>query len=354
MKPGAKICPRRTLEEAKPYLLEARTCAAGVVLALLLVGCTGPGEHVNDAAMALWTEPQHPSTAFVFSDVLTGLGAQDEYRVGPDDVLAVGVRDLETLGERTVIEVQVSRRGEIELPLAGTVAVAGLTTGETRAAIARALARFLEAPDVGVVVREFKSARIAVLGAVAGPGFVSMPTTEISLTEALAMAGGLDDSAGTRAYVFRARRAPGEPARLDLDLEALERGYLSQNPVLRRGDVVRVPKAPPVFVMGYVNHVGEYPLRKPTTVLEAIAIAGGVQIPDASPTLARIRRRTPAGERVIPIDLVAIANGEAADTVLVAWDVIEVTQSTTRWVVLGVVGFATRIVSFGYNLATLF
>ncbi|MCO5167986.1 MAG: polysaccharide export protein [Planctomycetes bacterium] len=318
------------------------------------VGCSGPGEHVNEAALRRWAEPQSVGVATIYSDVLAGLSPDHEYRVGPDDVLSITVRHLERLGERTAIEVQVDRRGEIELPLAGVITVAGLTTGEIREVVAGALDRFIAGPEVSVVVREFRSARVAVLGAVAQPGFVSMPATELSLTEALALAGGLSDTAGTQAYVLRARRTPREPARLDVDLEALERGYLSQNVVLRRGDVVRIPRAPPFYVTGFVHRVGEYPLRKPTTLLEAVAIAGGVQIPDASPTLTRIRRRTPAGETVIEVDLVAVAAGEAEDVALAPWDVVEVPQSTTRWVVLGVVGFVTRIVTFGYNLAALF
>lgn len=320
-----------------------------------MLGCTGVGERVNQAALDRWTEPQSPdSVAYVFTDVLAGVSGGLDHRIGPDDVLSVTVRDLDRLGERTTLEVQVSRSGVIEIPLAGDVEVAGMTAGEARAAVARGLERYLQSPEVSVVVREFKSARIAVLGAVADPGFVDVPGSHVSLTEALAMAGGLTEASGTRAYVLRARREPGEPYRIDVDLDALERGYLSQNPILCRGDVVRVPVAPPFFVMGYVSRVGEYPLKKPTTVLEAIAMAGGVLVPDASPTLAQIRRRTRNGEEVIPVDLVAVAAGEASDPQVQPFDIIEVPQSTTRWVVLGVVGFVTRIVSFGYNLASLF
>lgn len=305
--------------------------------------------------MDRWTEPQSvDGVTYALTSVLAGISGGQEHRIGPDDVLAVTVRDLDRLGERTTLEVQVSRSGRIEVPLAGDVEVAGLTAVEARAAVASALERFLQAPEVSVVVRESRSARIAVLGAVAQPGFVTLPGSHVSLTEALAMAGGLLERAGTRAHVLRASREEGEPFRVDVDLVALERGDLSQNVILRRGDVVQVPVAPPFFVMGYVHRVGEYPLRKPTTVLEAIAIAGGVQVPEASPTLAQIRRRTRGGEEVIPVDLVAIAEGEASDLAVQPFDIIEVPQSTARWAVLGVVNLVTRIVSFGYNLASLF
>lgn len=332
---------------------------------VLLSGCAAPGETVNEEALRRWTERKSERfVAPISSEVLAALNADREYRVGADDVLELAIYDLDRLGERSTLEVQVTRAGLIDVPLAGTIHVAGLTPGEVRDAIAAGLERFLARPQVTVKVQEFKSTRIAVLGAVAQPGVITLPVSEVTITEALALAGGPGPEAGMTATLFRAARRSGESFRIEVDLLALENGDVLQNFMVRSGDVIQVAAAPPIFVIGYVNKVGEIPLKRPMTLLEAVAIAGGVQIPEASPTLARIRRRTDGGsatvlgagvdEEVIEVDLVAIADGEAPDVPLVAWDIVEVPQSTTRWVVLGVTNFVTRIVSFGYNLASLF
>src|SRR5688500_13798317 len=83
-----------------------RLGSVAVVLALV-AGCAGPGETVNQEALRRWTErPTGGAIGFaapISSDVLAALYADREYRVGPDDVLTLGVYDLDRLGERSSV-----------------------------------------------------------------------------------------------------------------------------------------------------------------------------------------------------------------------------------------------------------
>lgn len=326
---------------------------AGALVAALVLGGAG---CVTSAPRDEYEPPgreRSEDLALISSNVLTLLEASTPYRLGVGDVLSVGVQDLEAIDRRTEIDAEVEADGRVFLPLLGMVEALGRTVPDLRRELVdRLRERFLEHPIVTVAVASYRSNRVAVIGAVKSPGIVEVPSNRITLADALSLAGGLTEGSGTQAYLFR-RTLEGASVRERLDLDALARGLALANPALLPGDVIQVPEAEPYFVAGYVMTPGQYPLRRPTTVSQAVVIAGGIQIPEASPTLAYVRRRTPHGERILEADLDAIASGEALDVRLEPWDTVEVPQSTVRWVALGVYNFTTRILSFGYNLASL-
>ena len=62
-----------------------------------------------------------------------------------------------------------------------------------------------------------------------------------------------------------------------IDLRDLQNGAFAQNAALRDGDTIFVPRAESVYVFGHVKNPGAYALpQKDTTVLQALALAGGV------------------------------------------------------------------------------
>jgi len=79
------------------------------------------------------------------------------------------------------------------------------------------------------------------------------------------------------------------------DLTALQDGMLSENPVLRDGDTIAVPRAAPVFVFGLVGRPGEYNVGRDATVRQVLALAGGVG-PRGAPGRMRIIRTTNGAE----------------------------------------------------------
>ena len=85
-----------------------------------------------------------------------------------------------------------------------------------------------------------------------------------------------------------------------------------------------------VVVDGSVIKIGAYPLSGKTTLLQAIAMAGGLD-PLADPTTVHIFRDKPSGEReVLTFDLLAIRGGEVADPLIKGNDTITVEESAAR------------------------
>jgi polysaccharide export outer membrane protein len=112
----------------------------------------------------------------------------------------------------------------------------------------------------------------------------------MTLMTALAKAGSTTERAATEAFVVRASagtmllrdradverlQQKGAPGIIQVDLDGLTKGALSENVVLGGGDMVFVPKAPTAFVSGHVVTTGEYPIRKGMTVRQLLALAGG-------------------------------------------------------------------------------
>jgi protein involved in polysaccharide export with SLBB domain len=104
------------------------------------------------------------------------------------------------------------------------------------------------------------------------------------------------------------------------------RGDPAANPFIRPGDIVTVPEAEQAFVVGNVVHPTSIALKEPTTLTQAIAMAGGT-MPDTKSDRIRLVRRTPEGKNVIFVDLKLIASNKSEDIALLPNDVIEVPVS---------------------------
>ncbi len=127
----------------------------------------------------------------------------------------------------------VSPNGEIELPLIGTVKVGGLTVSQTSAQIRTKLKTYLKEPTVNVRNQNF---RISVMGEVMRPSLFTIPNEQISLLEALSLAGDVTIY-GRRDNVLIVRESNGQKqfARVDLTRRDLFRSpyyYLHPNDVV--------------------------------------------------------------------------------------------------------------------------
>lgn len=83
---------------------------------------------------------------------------------------------------------RVSEAGTVELPLVGEVLLAGKTLEEAEAFLKEQLRTFVQMPVVNMRLLNFK---VSVLGEVANPGLYEVSTTQLSLLDALALAGDL-------------------------------------------------------------------------------------------------------------------------------------------------------------------
>jgi polysaccharide export outer membrane protein len=176
-----------------------------------------------------------------------------------------------------------------------------MTTAELEKKIAILLARgYIRNPQVTVVVQEFRSRTVFVVGEVAHPGPYPL-SGRTSLVEVLAKAGPTTN-AGAEVVVVRPRQgtpvsgpvlptevaegegAPSGKPKADVfrvAMSAMQAGELDQNLSLQPNDTVFVPQAPKVFVTGEVRNPGAHGWFPGLTARQLISLAGGLT-PDGS------------------------------------------------------------------------
>ncbi len=243
-------------------------------------------------------------------------------QLAPGDLIQIRVLQAPELATETRLDAG----GAITMPEAGRVRLGGQTAAQAAQVLAARLrATYLLHPQVQVRVVGFASEPVAVLGAVARPGVYSA-RRYADLASMLAAAGWSAPAAG-RILVTRA--AGG--ATLTVDGEALARGRADAGLRLRAGDVVRVVPLAAVYVAGDVARPGAYPLpASGLTLLQALALAGGVAR-FARAQRARIVRRTPgAPPRAIRVNASAVMRGTAPDPSLQPFDLVYVPHSVVK------------------------
>ena len=342
--------------------------AAAAIGIAALAACSSV-TAVNDRAMLVGPEPTASAPRPDPSRLLRR--TQTEYRVGPRDLLEVEVYELEEPTKSKLLRTRVSQDGNIVVPLLGQVGAGGKTAREIQDAIARMLGEdFLVNPTVNVLVVEHEARRVTVLGAVSSPGTFALKDNSTTLIDALALAGGPTEKAGSSVFVVHGAPAPAAdgavaaPAAADRDGDAaepagnivkidltdlIERGDLSANCVLEDGDVVQVPPVAQFFVMGEVRQGGAFPLRGEITLLRAIALAGGLK-DEATPSATVLIRSTEHGRVTIPIDLAEVGAGSEKDVRMQAGDVLMLNQSGGSEFARSVGSFLRGMFSVTYGL----
>jgi polysaccharide biosynthesis/export protein len=144
-----------------------------------------------------------------------------------------------------------------------------------------------------------KASAFFVLGEVNKPGTFALDK-EISLLEAVTLAGGFGGTAAPSGVKVLRRGPDGKQETISLDLSGAvprDKGFR-----LEDGDTVMVPKGNTFFVFGEVKKPGAYQLDKETNVLEGITIAGGFT-DKAAPGRTRVIRTTDRGQQTINVDM---------------------------------------------------
>lgn len=217
----------------------------------------------------------------------TVLAADPDYKVGSGDLLRVAAFGYQDL----TADVRVSQSGSITFPLIGPTEVSGKSTREIEQLITERLADggFIKGAQVSVLVMEFQSQKVAVMGQVAKPGqYVLDSSTRV--LDLLAKAGGVVNGvAGDRAVLLR-----HDGTRQEIDLDALLSGDSEQNSPVSHGDTINVPRAPRFYIYGEVQRPGDYRLERSMTLSRAISASGGLT-PRGSERRTIVKRRSPDG-----------------------------------------------------------
>jgi polysaccharide export outer membrane protein len=269
------------------------------------------------------------------------LDVQTVYELGPGDTLEIWVLDSPEISDR---QYRVNGNGMVRIPMLGQVPVAGMSTTQLEDALLEDLKAHYLHPDVKVSVAEYRSHPVTVLGAVQNPG-VHRLNGPSSLIEVLGTAGGVSEGAGYELVLKRRRdqgpihhdeaqnTADDDFSTLEVPLNELFEGTTpAANLLVRPHDVVFVPQAEVVYVMGAVNRSGGFALRRSerATALTALAMAEGLT-GVAKPRKAMILRPSDGGAPTqIPVDVKGILEGKEEDITLSTSDILYVPASTTK------------------------
>jgi len=349
-----------------------------ITLPVILAGCTVPGTYLNvdslnvddkqttansndDAnsaesvdildrvnlypltadKMATYKAPQQRAQV---NPALDAKLAAYEYRVGAGDILNVTIWDHPELtipagSYRSSSESGnwVRADGTIFYPYIGEVNVVDKTVTEISAIMTKRLAKFIESPQVDVNVAAFRSKKAYITGEVEEPGQQFITNVPLTLLDAINLSGGLSDAAAWRNVTLTRH---GEEQEISLH-GLMQRGDLTQNRLLRPGDIVHVPRndGQKVFVMGEVNNPQVLKIdRSGMSLTEALGSVGGINQLAADATGIFVVRANRQNEKSTIADIYQLDISNSAALVigtefdLKPYDIVYVTAAPiVRW-----------------------
>jgi polysaccharide biosynthesis/export protein len=261
-----------------------------------------------------WSEDTGPSLVAVIPPA--------DYRISSGDLVRVVVFDNPEL----TTQFRVPASGNVSFPLIGEVkGVVRMPAADLATKVQGLLADgFLRHPQVTVEVLEYANSGVYVVGAVLNSGSVRLvPGQELSVLQAIGEAGGWAPEANQAAAQVISESEGGIGAQqVGLDPNAAD----FSNPMLKPGDVVIVPRADRIYVLGRVKEPGAMvlPARGQVTVSKAITMAGGLDrfARDSEVQLLR------AGKSAMSVNVTAILEGKTGvdDPLLAPGDTVFVPE----------------------------
>lgn len=313
----------------RDYFRPAQIARLAIVMAMLVLTACGiaPGMHASEDNMppvtlitsAVIAAERPPLDVDNDSLLSTFSQTSTHYRIGPADVLAIGVVDHpelmppDALAGRDVRDLPfgfvVGASGAISYPYVGNLQVAGKTVEEVSTELAAKLGNYIRQPQITVRIAAYRSQRVYVDGAVGNTGTLNITDVPMTLATALGSAGGLrPDGDASQITITRAGRV------YPVSLPALARaGHGPDDLYLRHQDRVRVAERNdnPVFVAGEVGQAKPVPMQDGSLSLgQALALAGslnqsaskanGVYVVrmhegESQPTVYRLDAQSPTG-----------------------------------------------------------
>lgn len=388
------------------------SCRCLCVVAVLLAGFwlaprlrAQTSVHAVQSAQAVVGTPQEANERIKEMSAAVSRSGSHDYIIGNGDLIDFEVFDVKELSR----EVRVSQSGTIGIPLVPVrIHVAGLTETQAEQKIAEVLEAngLVSNPAVTVSVKDHKSKPITIVGAVGHP-MVYQADRQVTLLEVLAEAGGIANDAGDSVIITRAAPAqfvevteppaigpesaiasgggatvPGEPLSLDaaklaqsagpsangitpvakppassnvitVNLNDLvETGDTTNNIPLQAGDIVTVPHAGIVYVLGAVARAGGYILssdRSEVSTLKILALAGGMTGTAKSDHAVIIRKNEQGQKQSIEVDLKKVLKRETEDVQLLPSDILYVPDSKAKAALLKAVEIGV-VIGTGFAL----
>ncbi|HEX8556931.1 MAG TPA: SLBB domain-containing protein [Pyrinomonadaceae bacterium] len=317
-----------------------------VLLMLALCGLAAPAAAQDTGG---GSAPQAPVIAASSgAPSLDSLGVK-KYLLGPGDVLDLRVYNESQFNGPLVVDDE----GNITVPFIETpISAQCRSDREIKADIIKALARYLNRPQVSLRLTEAKSRPPAVVfGAVRSPSRVQMQR-RVKLLDLLATSGGVTDAAGGDIQIFHTEPVmcpeaepegeiaavpvdsykPDDPTQVGYDvfsLRELKDGKKEANPVIRPGDIVIVQEAQPVYITGAVRAPQGIYLKNGMQLKQAIAMVGGLAKEAKASEIVIWRRKKGQSEpEKMLVNYNDIKKEKAKDIDLQPYDIIEVADNS--------------------------
>mgnify|MGYP002776340916 CR=1 FL=1 len=245
-----------------------------VAMLSLLCACASQPSNPTPASTEAFRPVVKPSSAALMSKEDLAMIEESNnpvYQLGSGDVLRLDVYGRPEVSGKHIV----GPDGKISVPLAGDIRLSDRTREEGRDLIAERLRTYFTQPFVSLIVEEYTSNQVTVLGRVERAGmqkFAQAPTLVDVLAGAGAMPTGDKQAVLTRCAIMR-----GRDRLIWVDLKALLGGDMAYNLRMKKGDVVFIPDTAEknVYVLGQAVRPGTFRLTQHMTVLDALAQAGG-------------------------------------------------------------------------------
>jgi protein involved in polysaccharide export with SLBB domain len=363
--------------------------------ALMLAGCAQQATQPSQAGHAQPTaapdpvaQESNPEANAQLSKLWQDrLNEQQDFPIGTGDVLEISIPNVKELEDRTV---RVDGKGNVMLPLVGSLHVAGLTEPQVSDELADALHKYVYHPEINLLVKTYSSRVVGVMGSVRSPGLYVLNGPDDTVHDLIERAGGLAENAahvvllspaqpgshtasalahqlaegsaqkpqssaagtgmvenadprnvgGVTKTALEVDRGPwvNPPSNTDFDAGAAYVIELNGDPQaqkyvnlpLRPGDTLFVPPAGQISVVGWVYHPSVIPVRPGLTALGAVSAAGGFMYASDSSAVKIMRHQAGDQTKVMYVDLAAVQKGQAQDVALEANDIVDVSYSTVK------------------------
>jgi polysaccharide export outer membrane protein len=264
------------------------------------------------------------------------------YTLGPNDQISFWGIDADEIVNK---QFRIDPEGDVSLPMVGRLRAAGLTIRQFEEVLNKRLSAYIREPHIVVTVVEFRSQPVSVVGAVKSPGTHQLEGRK-TLVEIISLAGGFREDAGNCVKITREAewgtiplpkssvdpRNKSSVAEVNIK-DILEARNPEDNILVMPHDVISVPKAELVYVIGDVKKSGGFILaeRDNMSLLQALSLAEGLER-TADPRHAKILRTVPGQEhrQEIGVDVRKILEGKSEDISLQAGDILFMPDSTAK------------------------
>jgi polysaccharide export outer membrane protein len=246
--------------------------------------------------------------------------------LGRGDVIDIAVYDEPDL---TIEGIPIRPDGKVSFPLVGDLQAEGLTVSELNQSLTEGLEKYILSPKVSIIVQEFNSQRYTIFGEVVTPGIYPL-TTDISITAALASAGGLNKGnfrattveLADLSHAFIARDGKVLPVNFT---RLIRQGDLRYDISLQSGDYIYIPSglSKEVYILGEVENAMLFAYREDMPMSRTLAQAEGFT-PDADLKRIHIIRGSLYNPTVILINFEEVLKGNAREVALEPGDIIYV------------------------------